>query len=205
VKQDFAKEYVRLSLLGVNNINQLTECTRVLPQRTAGFSPPDNEQITKWLNGGFGQYGQKFGQLLEDGQRATNDSLAQNGIDPKAGGTDVTVPGVPTQPQQSGVPQQPGQSGIPQQPGQSGVPQLPNQSGAPSQNLFGQPSSIAFPSASRVGQSPPPTIQPAQPTQSVGRGNGGRTSTVRGGNTRPGNQNRVGFPAPAPTWSAAWL
>lgn len=29
----FSRSYVRLSLLGVNNINQLTECTRVLPAR----------------------------------------------------------------------------------------------------------------------------------------------------------------------------
>ncbi|KAK4224772.1 putative lip/Mn/Versatile peroxidase [Podospora fimiseda] len=29
---DYAREYVRLSLLGVNNVNNLTDCTRVLPQ-----------------------------------------------------------------------------------------------------------------------------------------------------------------------------
>ena len=32
VRQLYAREYVRLSLLGVNNINSLTECTKVLPQ-----------------------------------------------------------------------------------------------------------------------------------------------------------------------------
>jgi hypothetical protein len=29
--EDYAYSYVRLSLLGVNNINSLTECTKVLP------------------------------------------------------------------------------------------------------------------------------------------------------------------------------
>ncbi|KAI1262076.1 peroxidase [Xylariaceae sp. FL1019] len=32
--EDFAREYIRLSLLGVNNINNLTECTNVLPRAT---------------------------------------------------------------------------------------------------------------------------------------------------------------------------
>jgi hypothetical protein len=37
---DFAKEYIRLSLLGVNNINNLTECTKVLPLKTNFFLTP---------------------------------------------------------------------------------------------------------------------------------------------------------------------
>ncbi|KAI0021973.1 ligninase H2 [Xylariomycetidae sp. FL0641] len=32
---DYAMAYIRLSLLGVNNINNLTECTKALPRRTA--------------------------------------------------------------------------------------------------------------------------------------------------------------------------
>lgn len=40
---DYAKEYIRLSLLGVNNINNLTECTKVLPPRIGFFlTPPPN-------------------------------------------------------------------------------------------------------------------------------------------------------------------
>ncbi|KAL4936409.1 hypothetical protein BDV06DRAFT_233436 [Aspergillus oleicola] len=37
---DYATAYVRLSLLGVNNINQLTDCTRVLPEAVTSFSSP---------------------------------------------------------------------------------------------------------------------------------------------------------------------
>lgn len=48
---DYAREYVRLSLLGVNNINSLTECTKSLPPRTKSFKAPDSEQIVKWLQG----------------------------------------------------------------------------------------------------------------------------------------------------------
>ncbi|KAF1932583.1 class II peroxidase [Didymella exigua CBS 183.55] len=35
--EDYAYSYIRLSLLGVNNINQLTECTKVLPMPTKSF------------------------------------------------------------------------------------------------------------------------------------------------------------------------
>ncbi|PHH51286.1 Peroxidase [Ceratocystis fimbriata CBS 114723] len=38
--RDYAREYVRLSLLGVNNINDLQECTKVLPQPIRGNSRP---------------------------------------------------------------------------------------------------------------------------------------------------------------------
>lgn len=47
--QDFAKEYIRLSLLGVNNINSLKECTKVLPAAIKSFSNPDQAVIDKWL------------------------------------------------------------------------------------------------------------------------------------------------------------
>ena len=35
--EDYARAYIRLSLLGVNQINNMTECTKVLPQRTVKF------------------------------------------------------------------------------------------------------------------------------------------------------------------------
>ncbi|KAH6611811.1 peroxidase [Boeremia exigua] len=49
--EDYAKEYVRLSLLGVNNINSLTECSHVLPRRTDKVTVSDNATVVKnWLN-----------------------------------------------------------------------------------------------------------------------------------------------------------
>ncbi|EGY20776.1 hypothetical protein VD0002_g3576 [Verticillium dahliae] len=48
--EDYAREYIRLSLLGVNNINKLTECTKVLPPTTKKFSPSDQRKVEKWLN-----------------------------------------------------------------------------------------------------------------------------------------------------------
>ncbi|KAI0129148.1 ligninase H2 [Xylariales sp. AK1849] len=48
--EDYAREYIRLSLLGVNNINNLTECTKVLPPAIKAFSSPDQKNINKWLN-----------------------------------------------------------------------------------------------------------------------------------------------------------
>jgi hypothetical protein len=39
--EDFARAYVRLSLLGVNNINQLTDCTKVLPSEIGGGDGDD--------------------------------------------------------------------------------------------------------------------------------------------------------------------
>lgn len=36
-------------MLGVNNINSLTECTKVLPARTGGFAPNDQLNLDKWL------------------------------------------------------------------------------------------------------------------------------------------------------------
>lgn len=35
--EDYAYSYIRLSLLGVNNINDLVECTKVLPAATPSF------------------------------------------------------------------------------------------------------------------------------------------------------------------------
>ncbi|TGJ80457.1 hypothetical protein E0Z10_g8302 [Xylaria hypoxylon] len=46
---DYASAYIRLSLLGVNNINQLTECTKALPARTEEYKNPDQENMDEWL------------------------------------------------------------------------------------------------------------------------------------------------------------
>lgn len=35
--EDYSYSYIRLSLLGVNNINNLTECTKVLPMPNKSF------------------------------------------------------------------------------------------------------------------------------------------------------------------------
>ncbi|KAJ0161516.1 Versatile peroxidase VPL2 [Colletotrichum tanaceti] len=47
---DYAREYIRLSLLGVDNINDLTECTKALPARSGStFNAPDQAALDKWL------------------------------------------------------------------------------------------------------------------------------------------------------------
>ena len=45
--QDYAKAYTRLSLLGVNNINQLVECSKVLPLAKPTFAGADQVLITE--------------------------------------------------------------------------------------------------------------------------------------------------------------
>ncbi|GAB7345491.1 hypothetical protein MBLNU457_3813t2 [Dothideomycetes sp. NU457] len=50
---DYAREYIRLSLLGVNNINGLTECSHVLPPvSTKGTTSDDQAKVNRWLQGG---------------------------------------------------------------------------------------------------------------------------------------------------------
>lgn len=50
--QDYAREYIRLSLLGVNNINNLTECSHVLPAESTKVTISDNQAaLKKWLDG----------------------------------------------------------------------------------------------------------------------------------------------------------
>lgn len=73
-KQDYAREYIRLSLLGVNNINQLTECTKVLPPATKGFRAVDQYKLDKWLNS-VGNKGaaKKVAQDIEKGAPASVD------------------------------------------------------------------------------------------------------------------------------------
>lgn len=50
VRQLYAREYVRLSLLGVNNINSLTDCTKVLPQPVRTFVPNDKCEVKTWMS-----------------------------------------------------------------------------------------------------------------------------------------------------------
>jgi hypothetical protein len=81
---DFAKEMIRLGLLGVNNINDLVDCTRVLPPFTGRtFRAFDQTNVDLWANGGFQSRGQQIGQMLEDGVNVDNGTLASVGIDPK--------------------------------------------------------------------------------------------------------------------------
>ena len=53
--EDYAKAYTRLSLLGVNNINDLKECTKVLPPRRASYVAEDQPILDLWLQGQFDQ------------------------------------------------------------------------------------------------------------------------------------------------------
>lgn len=53
--QDWAKAYTRLSLLGVNNINDLKECTKVLPPERKSFTSQDQVVLDMWLQGQFNQ------------------------------------------------------------------------------------------------------------------------------------------------------
>ncbi|KAF4828000.1 Ligninase LG5 [Colletotrichum tropicale] len=72
--EDYAREYIRLSLLGVNNINQLTECTKVLPPATKGFRILDQFKLDKWLNS-VGNKGaaKKVSEDIENGDSVTVD------------------------------------------------------------------------------------------------------------------------------------
>jgi hypothetical protein len=55
VIQDYAKAYTRLSLLGVNNINDLKECTKVLPPARNSFTSQDQVLLDMWLQGQYDQ------------------------------------------------------------------------------------------------------------------------------------------------------
>ncbi|CAI6337501.1 unnamed protein product [Periconia digitata] len=52
---DWSKAYTRLSLLGVNNINDLKECTKVLPAARTTFVNQDQVLLDRWLQGEFDQ------------------------------------------------------------------------------------------------------------------------------------------------------
>lgn len=53
--QDYSKAYTRLSLLGVNNINDLKECTKVLPPARNSFVSQDQKILDLWLQGQYNQ------------------------------------------------------------------------------------------------------------------------------------------------------
>jgi hypothetical protein len=74
--EDYAREYVRLSLLGVNNINSLTECTKVLPAAVTSFTNPDNAIIKQWLSGKWNI----LGKYLDGGDTLSALLLALLGI-----------------------------------------------------------------------------------------------------------------------------
>jgi hypothetical protein len=50
--KDYAREYIHLSLLGVSDINNLTECSHVLLAETTKVTISDNAAaLKKWLDG----------------------------------------------------------------------------------------------------------------------------------------------------------
>lgn len=58
-----------MSLLGVNNINKLVECSKVLPQPTGSFQNPDQSNIDKWLNSkGLSAVVTKISNAIHDGK-----------------------------------------------------------------------------------------------------------------------------------------
>ncbi|KAK1532858.1 peroxidase [Colletotrichum costaricense] len=63
----YATEYVRMSLLGVNNINDLTECTKALPPFRPGFQQPDEDLLTKVMGSVINSEAIK--QALEKGDK----------------------------------------------------------------------------------------------------------------------------------------
>ncbi|KAF5000709.1 hypothetical protein FGRMN_1550 [Fusarium graminum] len=66
--QDYARAYVRLSLLGVNNINSLTECTKVLPQPVESYRHKDKGRFNKWLQSDDNSYASKtVSKDIDDG------------------------------------------------------------------------------------------------------------------------------------------
>jgi hypothetical protein len=68
---DYARETIRLSLLGVNNINTMTECTRVLPKSTNTFRNRDQHIIDQWLNSvDLSAVWDKISRFIEDGKLA---------------------------------------------------------------------------------------------------------------------------------------
>ncbi|CAL3963468.1 hypothetical protein PZA11_001078 [Diplocarpon coronariae] len=73
--EDFAKEYVRLSLLGVNNINNLTECTMALPAAVKTFTSQDQSFLDTWLAGGY----PTLGSIVLDGTTITSAILSRLG------------------------------------------------------------------------------------------------------------------------------
>jgi hypothetical protein len=55
-------------MLGVYNINNLTECTKVLPKPVSSFQAPDQGNVQKWLEGKLDyKLGPKIVSALENG------------------------------------------------------------------------------------------------------------------------------------------
>ncbi|KEY69058.1 hypothetical protein S7711_03356 [Stachybotrys chartarum IBT 7711] len=66
--RDYAREAIRLSLLGVNNINTMTECTRALPRSTHSFRNRDQRMIDRWLERvDASAVWRKISRFIEDG------------------------------------------------------------------------------------------------------------------------------------------
>jgi manganese peroxidase len=68
--QAFAVEYVRLSLLGVDNINHLTDCTKALPAVRKHFDAPDQSVMDKWLSST--KHVQQVADALRNGDTITS-------------------------------------------------------------------------------------------------------------------------------------
>jgi hypothetical protein len=68
--QDYAREYVRLSLLGVYNINNLTDCSKVLPPARTSYSNPDQAVLDKWL--ASTKHSDPVADALRDGRLITS-------------------------------------------------------------------------------------------------------------------------------------
>lgn len=67
MNEDYAKAYTRLSLRGVNNINELKECTKVLPPHRASYVAEDQPILDLWLQGQFNQ----LNNLVDDATMLT--------------------------------------------------------------------------------------------------------------------------------------
>ncbi|KAH8890383.1 heme peroxidase [Thozetella sp. PMI_491] len=69
----YAREYVRLSMLGVYNINSLTDCSKVLPSRTSYYYAPDQAYLTKWMGtSGRSSGSDTISQALRSGSSIAN-------------------------------------------------------------------------------------------------------------------------------------
>src|SRR5689334_12670597 len=51
ILEGYASSYTRLSVLGVPHINNLIECTGVLPLQVANYTAPDEKELEEWLHG----------------------------------------------------------------------------------------------------------------------------------------------------------
>ncbi len=65
----YARSYIRLSLLGVQNINELCDCSKVLPAAITKFVDPSQKNINKWVatTSNKGKYAQAGKEILQGG------------------------------------------------------------------------------------------------------------------------------------------